>query len=234
MKSKPPVAIQPGAAVAREAGAQVARPTGSSAPVDENSQRLRSHGERCVATFELDVLPELDVLYRFALQLTNGDAARAEDFVQETLLRAFRTRDRFEPGTSQRAWLLAILRRFAIDQHRRERARPRERSLVQGSDRPLCDETITHDGVAGAALGEAVEHALAQLPTSWRHALLLGDVEDLSYREVATVLGCPIGTVRSRISRARAALRELLRDHALQYGLITSDAVGATSMGGKP
>lgn len=153
--------------------------------------------------FEEEALPCLDAVYRFALRLSRGNEVEAADIVQETFLRAYRAFDRFQPGTSARAWLHTILQRVRIDVFRRARRRPETVELTgEGpSVRPSQDAlTAGHD----------LERALRELPEAFRTAVVLRDVEELSYAEIAAVLGVPMGTVMSRIHRGRALLREAL------------------------
>jgi len=151
-------------------------------------------------------LPHLPGLYRAARQLAGEEAA--PDLVQETYLRAWKYFDTFDPATNCRAWLFRILRNVWADKWRRPRL-----------EIPLGD----HEGDAlepyydweGEFLGQQwsanVERALGELPAEYRWAVLLADVEELSYQEIADILGCPIGTVMSRINRGRRTLARLLR-----------------------
>ena len=164
-----------------------------------------------------DVLAYADTLYNLARYLT-GNAADAEELVQETYARALRAADRFEAGTNLKAWLFRILRNTWISAYRRRRADP----IVGGLD------TVT-PGVDGArdewlrddaelerlrkVVAEDIERALASLSEDARTVILL-DLEGLTETEVAGVLGCAVGTVKSRLSRARAALRRQLQDYA--------------------
>jgi RNA polymerase sigma-70 factor (ECF subfamily) len=162
-------------------------------------------------------LEHLDALYRLARALT-GDDADAEDLVQETYARALGKGSHFVPGTNVRAWLFRILRNLHVDGWRRARSNP------------VRDRLDDEDAVAGDRGGEPlrgddeldrlrrvvagdIEAALAALSVDARTVVLL-DLEGLSQEELAQVLGCEIGTVKSRLSRARARLRELLSDYA--------------------
>ncbi len=152
--------------------------------------------------FEAAALPHLDALYRTAF-CRMGEAAAAEDAVQETYLKAWRSFSTFEPGTNCRAWLFRILSNAVHDQ-RKKRAREHpaddsERILLRLPDRR-----------AGGGDYTGVARALEDLPADQRAAVLLSDVEGLTYRETADALGIPVGTVMSRLSRARARLRKSL------------------------
>ncbi|HEX9185635.1 MAG TPA: sigma-70 family RNA polymerase sigma factor [Vicinamibacteria bacterium] len=149
------------------------------------------------------MLPELRPLFGAAYRMT-GNAHDAEDLVQETFLRAHRAFDRFQPGTNARAWLHTILQRVRIDMFRRAKRRPETVEL--SGDGPAVRPA--QDGLATGR--EDLERALAGLPDAFRVAVVLRDVEELSYAEIAAALDVPIGTVMSRIHRGRALLRQAL------------------------
>src|SRR2546427_1731866 len=166
--------------------------------------------------FEAEALASLDSLYRAALRLTRNPA-EAEDLVQDTYLKAFRSADRFEPGTNLRAWLFTILHNTA-----RNRARDRARDVVRADseavDRVAEVWPASADG-AGATpeslllrdtLDPDLQLALDALPDAFREAVWLRDVEEFSYAEIAEMLSIPVGTVMSRLSRGRRMLFERL------------------------
>jgi len=155
--------------------------------------------------FETELLPQLRPLFGAAYRMT-GNAHDAEDLVQETMLRAYRAIDRFEPGTSARAWLLTILQRVRTDAFRRRLRRPRTVELTEESPQPAVAPAQN----ALASGYEDLERAIATLPEVFRTAVVLRDVQELSYAEIADALGVPVGTVMSRIHRGRALLREAL------------------------
>jgi RNA polymerase sigma-70 factor, ECF subfamily len=167
------------------------------------------------AAFQEHVVPEIEVLYRVALSIT-GSHADAEDLVQDTLLRAYRAIERFD-GRYPRAWLLTILRNAQVNRVRRRRPEPHEPDDVTRRLAATADEAAQPDeafmaGVLDQHLGAALE----ELPLKFRQAVELVDVNELSYREAAEVLGIPVGTVMSRLSRARRRLRNhLTRDGIL-------------------
>jgi RNA polymerase sigma-70 factor (ECF subfamily) len=153
--------------------------------------------------FEAEALPHVKRLYGTAYRMT-GNAADAEDLVQETLLRAFRGFDRFRPGSNIRAWLYTILHHVRTDAFRRAGRRVQTEELAgDGPSVPPPQEGLVWGG-------ETVERALARVPEVFREAVVLRDVEELSYAEIATALDVPQGTVMSRISRGRALLRRAL------------------------
>ena len=166
------------------------------------------------AEFEKAALPHLPELYRTAARLL-GDSAQAEDVVQETYLQAWKSFDRFQPGTNCRAWLFKILVN-TIHHHRRKwfslrRVKESEEVLEQAvAPMPAVPERITE--------GEILR-ALDRVPADYRAAVLLADVEEFSYKEIAGMLNVPIGTVMSRLSRGRKLLREQLSELARSYGI---------------
>lgn len=158
--------------------------------------------------FEAEVLPQLRPLFGMAYRLT-GNAHDAEDLVQETMLRAHRAFDRYRPGTNARAWLFTILHRLRTDSLRRKGRRPETVELVDdGPPVPAVHEKILTSG------HEDVVRALEGLAETFRSAVVLRDIEEFSYAEIATILGIPVGTVMSRIHRGRALLRQALPGRA--------------------
>ena len=169
-------------------------------------------------TLPRDALDHLDALFRLARHLT-GDDDDAQDLVQDTYARAFAARSRFAAGTNLRAWLFRILRNLYIDSYRRER-----RSPVRGGiedDDETTEVGATAEPLRGdeelerlrGIVAEDIQAALASLSVDARTVVLL-DLEGLTEAELAEVLGCNVGTVKSRLSRARAKLRERLGDYA--------------------
>lgn len=176
--------------------------------------------------FERVAIPQLSNLYTSALYLTK-DKAEAEDLVQETYLRGFRFFDRFEAGTNMRAWLLSILRNLFINRYRQIKREPAtldwekidevyesivEKDMTLGSGSP-------EQQLVSQMLDEEIEAALNELPEDFRTAIVLVDIDELTYEETAKVMGCPIGTVRSRVSRGRRILQVALRDYARRTGI---------------
>ena len=162
--------------------------------------------------FERLALEHIDALYNFAVYLTRNPP-EADDLVQETYLRAFRFADRFTPGTHLRAWLFQILRNTFLTFYR---VRERE-SAIADDGVPDWDVPMFHDAPEdSSSVMEAhtdLERALRRLPEEFRTVLLLAEVEGMPLEEVARVMECPVGTVKSRIFRAKERLRALLRDY---------------------
>jgi len=156
--------------------------------------------------FEETALPHLADVYRFARQLT--DEQQAQDLVQDTYLRAWKYFDSFQAGTNCRAWLFRILHNVWADRCKQPRLKLSLNEQSEGTIEPYYD---WEDEFMRDELSVELEQALAQLPESFRWAVLLADVEELSYQEIAHVLACPIGTVMSRINRGRRTLARLLR-----------------------
>ena len=172
--------------------------------------------------FEREALVHLDSMYRVALRLT-GSSQDAEDLVQEAVLRAYRSWDRYEPGTNARAWLLTILRHEFINQYRRRKRRPETVSLdaVEGH---MVFRQLNEDDPEGRFFDQIVDEKVLQaidcLPDEFREALVLVDVERMSYAEAAKVMDVPVGTVKSRLFRARQKLQQDLYHHAVEMGYI--------------
>ncbi len=162
--------------------------------------------------FRRQAVEHLDALYNFAMYLTRNPA-EAQDLVQETYLRALRFSHRFEQGTHLRAWLFQILRNTFLTFYRlREREAPIAEDGVPDWDVPVFQDAPRQDSQAWDARTD-LERALRQLPEEFRTVLLLAEVEGLPLEDVARVMACPVGTVKSRIFRAKERLRTLLRDY---------------------
>jgi RNA polymerase sigma-70 factor, ECF subfamily len=188
-------------------------------------------------SFEREALPWLDDVYRFALSLTRNEAD-ADDVVQETYLRAYRSWHTFERGSDARRWLFTICRNAFL------RTRERARHQVELEDGDVesvahnvsqADGTVTGDErlLTRLDLAPALSGALDRLQEPFRSAVLLVDVEDQSYEAASEILGVPIGTVRSRLFRGRRLLQSMLANYAHDAGFATakprqSDASPAT------
>ena len=177
--------------------------------------------------FERDALSHLSSLLAVAVRLTRN-STEGEDLVQDTLVKAMRAKGQFEPGTNLKAWLLRILTNTFINRYRRGSL---ERSIVDGADAdPLWDGWMSTSSMEAMRDPEStalrpmleaeIRAALAELPEDFRLAVVLADVEELSYREISDILGCPIGTVMSRLHRGRRILKMKLIDHARELGIV--------------
>jgi RNA polymerase sigma-70 factor (ECF subfamily) len=162
--------------------------------------------------FRQQALQHLDALHNLAVYLTRN-GSEAEDLVQETYVRAMRFSHRFQPGTHLRAWLFQILRNTFLTFYRvREREAPVAEDGVPDWDPPMFHDAPEDDGATMEAHTD-LERAMRRLPEEFRTVLLLAEVEGLPLEEVARVMVCPVGTVKSRIFRAKERLRALLRDY---------------------
>ena len=175
------------------------------------------------AEFEAEAIPHLDSLYGLALRLTGGDEARGQDLVQESMLKAYRAWDRFESGSNCRAWLMTILRNTFINEFRRKKVRPSDVEFEQVAERPADDALYAGDtsgDVFDRVIDRSVIEAIQDLPEDFRVPLVLSDLEGLSYHEIADLLDIPVGTVKSRLFRARKRLQERLYEYAREMGYI--------------
>ena len=173
--------------------------------------------------FEREALPHLDAVYHFAYNLTgNGEDAR--DLLQETFLKAFRFFDSFQRGTNCKAWLFQISKNSFINRYRKQ---TREPDKVRYDDieefyetlRPVnVDANNLEEHLFNNLLDDEVTAALQALPEAFRTVLILSDIESMTYEEIAEVLNCPIGTVRSRLHRARKMVRDALLVYAKEKG----------------
>jgi len=180
--------------------------------------------------FEEEALPLANTLYGGALRLTRNPADAA-DLVQETYLRAFRSWKQFQAGTNLKAWMYRILTNLYITTYRARKRQPQMVSATDSDDFDLYQNLVEHG--AGAAqsaenivldsLGdEDIKKALADLPDDFRMVVSLADVDGFSYKEMADILGIPIGTVMSRLHRGRKALQKSLWGLAEERGLVSS------------
>ena len=189
---------------------------------------------RKLSDFEKEAMSHLPTLLAVGSRLTRS-TAEAEDLVQDTLLKALRAREHFTPGSNMRAWLLRIQTNTFINRYRRGGL---ERSVLDGPDAdPLADGWIGASTMEAmrdpesramrALLEKEIVTALDELPEEFRLAVVLSDVEELSYKEISEIMGCPIGTVMSRLHRGRRLLKRRLYEHARTLGIVgPEEAVG--------
>jgi RNA polymerase sigma-70 factor (ECF subfamily) len=172
------------------------------------------------AGFEREAMVHLDLLYRVALRLS-GNAADAEDLVQDTMLTAYGAWHQYRPGTNARAWLLVILRRLFLNEYHR-RSRRGETVDVDAVEPflrfPGLQEEDPEARFFEQLVDDEVVRAIGELPTELREVVVLHDAEDLRYEDIARILDVPMGTVKSRLFRARRRLQTRLREYAASVG----------------
>jgi RNA polymerase sigma-70 factor (ECF subfamily) len=182
--------------------------------------------KQTLSDFETQTMPYSDLLFGAALRMTR-DEARAEDLVQETYLRAYRFWHRYEQGTNLKAWLLRIQTNEFINRYRKQK---REKAVFDVHNYDTAIETYSDEDTASLPpevrtkfltelMGDEVIAALDKLPMDFRMVVMLVDINDLSYKEVAEVLDCPVGTVMSRLHRARKLMRSSLFEYAIDRGI---------------
>ncbi len=170
------------------------------------------------ADFEREVMPHMQSLYGVAMRMTKSESD-AEDLVQDAILRAYRFWDGFESGTNARAWLMRIMTNLFRNRYR-ERAR--EQEILDEAEASTANvgqfqgsaPRDAESALFGRMLSRDVEKALALLPPEFRLPVILADLEDLSYKEIADIMECPAGTVMSRLYRGRRMLQKMLSDYA--------------------
>lgn len=173
--------------------------------------------------FNDEMLPHLDALYNFALRLTY-DSTDAEDLVQESLVKAYRFFHSYEKGTNARAWLFRILRNSFINNYRKQSRQPQQidydevSSFYETIRSEQTDTTDLEDKMYRDMMDDEVSKALGRLPEDFRTVVMLCDVEDFTYEEIANMLDVPIGTIRSRLHRGRNLLRHQIGRYARNKG----------------
>jgi RNA polymerase sigma factor (sigma-70 family) len=181
--------------------------------------------------FEQEFFPLMDAVHAFAIRLTN-DANRADDLTQETFLKAWRSADTYSEGTNAKGWLFRICHNAFVNEYRIIARQPRKVDyedivVYHNEDDPVTPRYYgLREELGGqqAMLGDEVTRAIELLPINFREVLLL-DMEDFSYDEIAKLLEIPIGTVRSRLHRARNILADQLRQYAKENGINVGDSV---------
>ncbi|MDQ3619409.1 MAG: sigma-70 family RNA polymerase sigma factor [Actinomycetota bacterium] len=178
--------------------------------------------------FQTDALPMLDSLYGGALRMTRNPAD-AEDLVQDTMLRAYRAFDRFEPGTNLKAWLFRIMTNAYINTYRKRQREPQKVSSDEVEEFDLYQKLKDHDPqfeatpeniVLDSLVDSDITEAIEDLPDQFRLAVVLSDVEGFTYAEMADIMQVPMGTVMSRLHRGRKALQKRLWELAKDRGIV--------------
>lgn len=182
--------------------------------------------EMAHAIFQQEFFPHMDAMYNFALKLTN-DEDEAQDLVQDTCMKAYRFIHSFEPGTYAKAWLFRILKNNFINDYRKKSRGPSkvefewvEQSISGDEDAEPAFQADLHAETVNDMLGDEITAAIQSLPIDFRMIIILCDLEEFSYEEMARILHIPIGTVRSRLHRARALLKVSLAKYAKAKGFV--------------
>jgi RNA polymerase sigma-70 factor, ECF subfamily len=184
----------------------------------------------CKDPFAEEALTHLDAMYGVACKLTRNPT-EAEDLVQDAFVKAMRARDQFHAGTNLKAWLFRILTNTFINKYRRGGL---ERSVLDGPDAdPLADGWVSASTMRQLRdpetlalmplVEDEIRRALDALPPEFRLAVILSDVEEFSYNEIAEIMGCPVGTVMSRLHRGRKLLQRTLYNHAIALGIVKGE-----------
>jgi RNA polymerase sigma-70 factor (ECF subfamily) len=171
--------------------------------------------------FSEELIPHADALYNFAYSLVFEDS-RAEDLVQEAFMKAYRFIHSFEPGSNAKAWLFQILKNAFINDYRKKSRQPQKVDFEDFKEKnQLEKQSVSIDigqDVYTNMLGDEITRALNRLPVDFRIAIILSDLEGFTYEEIAKISDIPIGTVRSRLFRARNLMKEELREYAKEKG----------------
>ncbi len=171
--------------------------------------------------FNEELIPQADALYNFAYSLV-FEEARAQDLVQEAYLKAYRFIHSFEPGSNAKAWLFQILKNAFINEYRKKSRQPQKVDFEDFKDKnQLEKQSVSIDieqDVYTHMIGDEITTALNSLPVDFRVAIILSYIEGFTYEEIAKITDIPIGTVRSRLFRARNLMKEQLREYAKEKG----------------
>jgi RNA polymerase sigma-70 factor (ECF subfamily) len=212
------------------AGRPVVAALGSSTMTEDTNRAPGAEDDAARSErFETEALVYLDQLYGAALRMTRNPAD-AEDLVQETFTKAFAAFHQYRPGTNLKAWLYRILTNTFINTYRKKQREPLKSAAEDVEDWQIARAASHTSAGLRSAEAEALDHlpdsdvkeALQSIPEDFRIAVYLADVEGFAYKEIAEIMGTPIGTVMSRLHRGRALLRDLLSDYARGRGLVAA------------
>jgi len=192
----------------------------------------KDNNELLYKAFYEEAVPHLDPLYATALRLTKNEND-AEDLVQETMLKAFRYFEKYEKGTNCKAWLFKIMTNTFINRYRKnqkrkeflvdEDFRPLQERAEAPARNPFIDQVEEEEQMYFKLFGDEVKQALEEIPVDFRMVVLLADLQDFAYKEIAEIMDCPIGTVMSRLYRGRRMLQAHLKEYAVERGLIEKE-----------
>jgi len=180
--------------------------------------------------FERETVPHMDSIYNFALKMT-GDSDDANDLIQETYLKAFRFWDKFEKGTNCKAWLFRIMKNTFINTYRKQTKEPDKvdyedvENFYENIKPSSTDSAHLEKDIYDNLLDDELSEAITSLPEDFRIVVILCDIVGYTYDEIADFIDCPVGTVRSRLHRARKMLFTKLHKYAADKGYITKDEV---------
>ncbi len=201
--------------------------------------RAKGEDDATKEAFKREALAHMESLYNAALYMTRNQG-EAEDLVQETFLKAYRFWDRYEQGTNCKAWLFRILTNTFINRNRKKQKihQPIEETVPETSQNSFYEASSFYGTPESSYLGKLfpkhVREAVESLPENFRLPVILADLHDFSYKEIADIMDCPVGTVMSRLFRGRKKLQEALFDYALEQGIISPrdarDDEGAISL----
>ena len=177
------------------------------------------------ADFEREAVHHMDALFNFALRMT-GDSDEASDLVQDTYMRAFRFFDKFEKGTNCKAWLFRIMKNTYINTYRKKTKEPEKfdyeevENFYENVKPSSTEDAHLEKEIFDNLLDDQVATAISSLPEDFRTVVILADIEGYTYEEIADFIDCPVGTVRSRLHRARKMLYAKLYDYAGSKGYV--------------
>ncbi len=191
--------------------------------------------------FDETALPHVDALYNTALRLTRNPAD-AEDLVQETFFKAYRYYDKFQEGTNLKAWLFKILKNTFINNYRKKQQRPPQSDFaaIEESFEDRISEDVLRkmknpeEEFLEDVLDQDIQEALDALPENYRMAVVLADLEDFSYKEIAEILEVPVGTVMSRLYRGRKRLEAAMLEYAREHGYLREGTPSKTRVEKEP
>lgn len=196
-------------------------------PAEE--QGLTDTDPQLYEDFQNEAVPHMDALFNFALRMT-GDSDDASDLVQETYMRAFRFFDKFERGTNAKAWLFRIMKNTYINSYRKNSKTPEKvdyedvENFYENVKPSTTEDAHLEKDIFDNLLDDEVQNAITKLPEDFRTVVILADLEGFTYEEISDFIDCPIGTVRSRLHRARKMLYANLYDYANEMGYINNNA----------